>query len=443
MKWAGFLARLRFRHQQLRERLWVKPLIFSLLSLSVVVVAGLADHFGVRPTAFQVRPESVETLLSIMASSMLVIAVFAVASMVAAYASASTTASPRTFSLVIADDVSQQALSTFVGAFIFSIVGLGAAKQDYFGPGGYLVVFLFALAVFAIVIFTFQHWVDRIARLGRVGEIIDKVENATAEALQRRLESPTLKGATINSLSATGDTVLADTVGYLQRVDMLTLQTCAQASGCRIALAVLPGSFITQGRVLAYVRSDSRSRFNFDPSKIVKAFVVGKQRTFTEDPRFGLVVLSQIAARALSPAVNDPGTAIDIIGVIVRLLFPWRQARDPRQSEIFYDRIEVPEISVADMFDDAFIAIERDGRSAVEVSTRLLKALASLAGLDNQPMRQAARHHAQRVLNYAETALTLAEDLEALQKLSGFTEEPSEAPSSRTEWFHDNDGRPS
>lgn len=52
--------------------------------------------------------------------------------MVSAYASASRTATPRTFPLVVADDVSQNALSTFVGAFIFSAVSLTAVKNDYF-----------------------------------------------------------------------------------------------------------------------------------------------------------------------------------------------------------------------------------------------------------------------------------------------------------------------
>ena len=64
-----------------------------------------------------------------MASGMLVMATFAVGSMVAAYASASNTASPRSFSLVISDDSSQKALSAFVGAFIFSTVArLGSPK---------------------------------------------------------------------------------------------------------------------------------------------------------------------------------------------------------------------------------------------------------------------------------------------------------------------------
>lgn len=64
---------------------------------------------------------------------------------------------------------------------------------------------------------------------------------------------------------------------------------------------------------------DSNVSSAVEMSQIARAFLIGDERTFDDDPRFGLVVLSEIASRALSPAVNDPGTAIDIIGTFVRL----------------------------------------------------------------------------------------------------------------------------
>ena len=44
-----------------------------------------------------------------------------------------------------------------------------------------------------------------------------------------------------------------------------------------------------------------------DAEAIAATFVIGGSRVFDQDPRFGLLVLSEIASRALSPAVNDPG----------------------------------------------------------------------------------------------------------------------------------------
>ncbi|WP_082934241.1 DUF2254 family protein [Halomonas sp. HL-93] len=162
------LDRLRFAFSRLNERLWVKPLMLCVLSIGGTFIAMLADDMGLSSVLPDITLESVESLLTIMASSMLVIATFAVGSMVAAYASASTGATPRSIPLVIADDVTQNALSAFIGAFIFSIVSLITLKNDMFDAAGRFAIFALTLLVFAIVIITFVRWVDRIARLGKV-----------------------------------------------------------------------------------------------------------------------------------------------------------------------------------------------------------------------------------------------------------------------------------
>ena len=83
---------------------------------------------------------------------------------------------------------------------------------------------------------------------------------------------------------------------------------------------------------------------------------------FDDDPRFGLIVLSEIAGRALSPAVNDPGTAIEVIGTDVRLFTLWNTlANERKEVEPKHDRVEVTEVSILEMFDDAFRPIARDG----------------------------------------------------------------------------------
>jgi uncharacterized membrane protein len=115
--------------------------------------------------------------------------------MLSAYAAAGSTATPRSYSLVVSDDVSQNALSTFIAAFIFSIVALIALKNGYYEKAGHFALFTLTIVVFALVVLTFLRWVDRIARLGRLATTIDKVEKATAAAMQRRRCAPTLGSA--------------------------------------------------------------------------------------------------------------------------------------------------------------------------------------------------------------------------------------------------------
>jgi uncharacterized membrane protein len=386
-----------------------------------VFLAKTVDKPEIGKLVPAITPDSIETLLSIISASMLVIATFAVASMVTAYASASSTATPRSFSLVISDDVSQNALSTFIGAFIFSIVALVALKNGYYDKAGRFVLFVLTLIVLAVIIVTFVSWVDRIARLGRLGGTIDKVEAATTAALQQRRSTPTLRGVPAGPCRNWGQAIYAGTIGYVQRVDVTVLQKFAEKSQVQITVAALPGTFSAPGRALAYVTADSGDLSDIDTSQIAQAFLIGDDRTFDEDPRFGLIVLSEIASRALSPAVNDPGTAIVIIGTFIRLFTLWSEPIEEGNTRTpDCDRVKVPEISLRDMFDDAFTAIARDGAGIIEVAGRLQKAFKSLASIGDATMRDVAMHHARLALARAENVLELQEDIEVLRKLSKF-----------------------
>lgn len=411
------IDKLKFIFKRIGEKLWVKPLVTCVLSITIVFLAKTVDRYQFSRLAPEISTDSIESLLSIVAASMMVIATFAVGSMVSAYASAGNNATPRSFSLVIADDVSQYALSSFIGTFIFSIIALMALKNNFYDRGGRFAIFALTLVVLALVIIAFLRWVDRIARLGRLGGTIDKVEAATTIALKRRRCAPTLRGVDAGQFKIQGQPVYGHSIGYVQRVDVPALQALAEKSRLKISLTALPGTFAAPGRPLAYVITDSGEITDIDTDRIAETFLIGTERTYDEDPRLGLVVLAEIASRALSSAVNDPGTAIGIIGRLVRLFALWDEPVSRQNIEpCDCDRVAVPELSLADMFDDAFSSIARDGAGAIEVVVRLQKGFQALASSDNMALREVAIKHAHLTLARAEKALTLPEDLAAAKQ---------------------------
>ena len=414
------IDRLKFISRRLGERLWLRPLVFCMLSIAAVFIAKAADSMNLEWSIPSVNTESVEALLAIMAASMLVIATFAVGSMISAYASASTSATPRSFTLIIADDVSKNALSIFIGSFIFSIFALTAAKNDIFRESGLAALFVLTVLVFGVVIITFVRWVDTIARLGRVGASVEKVEAATTAAMKRHRKAPAFGGIPTEPRHTQGTAVYAATVGYLQHIDIETLQAWAETANVRIVVAALPGTFAEPGRALAYVAHDAASTAELDLKAVADAFVIGTERLFEEDPRFGLVTLSEIADRALSSGVNDPGTAITIIGTLVRLFVLWAEPTEDLQAPKC-DRVEVPLLSTRDMFDDAFTAMARDGAGTVEVMLRLQKAFKALSCLGDSAMCEAAVAHSRMALARAEKKLELPEDLALVREAAAFS----------------------
>lgn len=417
----------RFLFRRISEMLWVKPLAICIVSIAAAFLTKMADQIPIFELAPKVKAETIETLLSIISASMLVIAVFAVGSMLSAYQSASNAATPRSFTLVLADDVSQNALSTFIGAFIFSIVAQVALMNGYYGDAGRFALFVVTIFVFALVIFSFIRWVDRIAKLGRLSTIVEKVEVATEESLCRRLEQPLLRAVKAEG-SSDGLPVYSEKVGYIQRINIAALQSLAEQQNIHVEVASLPGKFATPDVPLMYVRfASSATKAAIEQGdviyeKLINAFVIGKNRTFDDDPRFGLIVLSEIASRALSPAVNDPGTAIGIIGSLVRLLTPCanKQPEENEAPDVECDRVAVPAVCLEDMFDDAFNPIARDGAAMIEVVIRLQKALSTLASLGDEKMKKTAIAHAQLVFAYAEKSLPITAELDKLNSVSCF-----------------------
>ena len=152
---------------------------------------------------------------------------------------------------------------------------------------------------------------------------------------------------------------------------------------------------------------------------VVKAFTVGDERSFDQDPRFGLSVLSEIASRALSTALNDPGTAIDVIGRAVRVLSVWSgHAEDDGEAEVLYPRLRVRPVELDDLFDDIFTPIARDGAGVVEVHIRLQKALLILGRMEGESFRDNAVRHSRLALERAEAALAIEHDKAILRSLS-------------------------
>lgn len=411
-------GRILFFIRSLTERLWVKPLSYAIAAVVLVLAARVPDQWQIAKAVPEISAGTIEKLLTVISASMLGVATFAVASMVAAFGAAGSNATPRAFKLVISDSLSQTALSTFIGAFIYSIVGIVAIETSFYGPAGRFTIFVTTLAVFSWVVLTFVRWVDNVARLGRLGNTIDRAERAASTAFSKWIEKSASAKTGAPRAPAAAAALYADTYGYVQHVDLELLQEWAEKHDARAHVLCLPGSFASPGRALLAIEGVKADYLDEDEKKnLQKSFVVDKDRTFSDDPRFALIVLSEIASRALSPAVNDPGTAIDIINRLTRILLQWdgEAAATGAPDRPKLDRVFAPALSEDDIFEDSFAAIARDGVQLAEVGVRLQKSYALLAKANNPQMRRAAKRYSSLSLERALQTLTFEPDLERVR----------------------------
>lgn len=387
------------------------------------VVALAVKEFIPNDIAFKLGADAVDSVLSIMASSMLAVTTFSLSTIVAAHASAASTATPRATELLLADTTAQTMLSTFIGAFIYSLVGIILLKTGVYGASGRLVLFVVTIGVVTLLIISLLRWIDFLLQFGRLGETISRVEKAARAAMETRRDAPALGAALLDRDEPFPEgavAIAAEESGYVQHIDIAGLQECASANGVDFYLNAQPGSRIHRGRALVMVVGDKlneeqREAVDFS---VRTAFSLGGDRSFDQDPRFGVIVMSEIACRALSPAVNDAGTAIAIIPLVADVIAIW--CGHEGQEEARYPNVHMPTVPVANLFDAFFLPVARDGAGNAEMQIRMQKALHSLAEAgkragDFRFVSEALRHSG-LALARAQDTIEFAHDLERVRR---------------------------
>lgn len=360
--------------QHLRK-VWVRVVAFALLAIVTAALAQLVGDVIPGSWATKIGAESVDHVLDILASSMLAVTIFSLAIAISAFASAAGNATPRATALLQEDSTAQNILATFLGAFLFSLVGIIAMEAGYYSQAGRLVLFVVTTLVIATVVVALLRWISHLMTFGRMGDTLDRVERAATRSLKERIQSPALGGRPYHGLPpASAQKFLSREAGYLLHLDVGALQLIAKELDGKIWVCALPGTFVHEASPLVQIDADDFKDEVLD--RIQATFTIGAERSFDQDPRFGLIVITEIASRALSPAVNDPGTAISVIGRLVRILSLWKENID---AEVEHDLVQVPLIQASDVLEDAFRPIIRDGATIFEVQLRIQKALKALS----------------------------------------------------------------
>lgn len=413
---------------RLREQLWFKPACWGVGAVAVALGAVLANDVVPDGSLPDVSQETLQGLLTIIASSMLAVSTFSLSILVQAFSSAAGSATPRALRVIMADDNAQTAVATFIAAFIYAMIALLALGLGYYGATGRFVLLLFTILVVVQVIVMLIRWIRTLSRLGRMGHTVEKVEAAASAALRAHWRAPTLGALSLPPGTEPHGTPLAAPVtGYVQHLDVAALQQQAQTLQAQLRLCVRPGAFVVRGQPLAAMVGDAGRTVSPQTEQtraLHAAIEIGPDRNFEQDPRFGLLVLCEIGQRALSPAVNDPGSAIMVGGAITRVLVDsWfeaqgRLADQDVVAEHVCDRVFVPLIDDADLVRDGFSPLQRDAAGAVEVHTRLIKLLEAIAEATGGGLAVEARRLAWRGWLLAREHVVLDDEREALEQLA-------------------------
>jgi len=394
------------------QKLWVRTALFSFVALVTVAIAILLGTY--MPTAFSDRfgGDTVEHMLNILSSSMLVITTFSLGTMVNAHNSAASSATPRAAPLLVQDDYAQNALSIFIGVFVFSMISLIALDAGIYASGSRAVLFITTVGVVILVVITLIRWVDELSELGQMQDTLELIEHSTIEAIDSHRTSPACHGRQFSELPD-GVDIYADKIGYVQTMDFASMDETLDDTGASLYLLCQPGSFSHRNRALCRLVGLSQDDSDKILEAIRAAFLIGPRRTTLQDPRYGMIILSEVAARALSPGVNDPGTAIDVIVVETRVLDHWHNNISQSNDELAadYPWLHANPLDMDDLMSSGFSPVIRYGSEHAPVVIRLFKALEALVALNETSYSAPAARLASQAMARASALISDEEDL--------------------------------
>jgi uncharacterized membrane protein len=333
-------------------------------------------------------PQVAQVILSAIATSIMTVVSIVFAILLMTLTLASTQFSPRILVSFVRDRGTQWTLGVFLGTFSYCMAALPAARTLPVAFAPVLTVsgaMLLALVAVGWLIFFIHH----ISQAISVNHIVDRIARETELVIDELMPRPRTRFERVNQAppdDASDTPILNQRSGYLRFVDVNQLLYLAKSWRIRIRVERGVGQFLPAGVPLLHVSREDR----IDPVRTVEllgAFDIGPTRTLQQDVEFGVIQIVDIALRAISPAVNDPSTAISCIDQLSCILIRWL-CRAPPASVLFdpphVARVFVPWISVDGMFDTAFEQIRHYAANDAAVSLRLIRAIGDIADTSQQ-----------------------------------------------------------
>ncbi len=399
---------------ELRGGFLVRPFLIALAMGGLGAILSAAEEqvpalgAWVPPILFPSHqdPQSAQLILSAIATSIMTVVSIIFAILLMTLTLASTQFSPRILVSFVRDRATQWTLGLFLGVFSYCLAVLPAVRSAprVFVPVlSVTLAMVLALVAVAWLIFFIHH----ISQAISVNHIVDRIARDTEQIIDGLMPHPytDYDGAPLSRIVGVGGAAIASPrSGYVRFIDVPRLMELAKSWRIHIRVERGVGQFVPAGVPLVRVSRESRVSPLRVP-ELLGAFDIGPTRTLQQDVEFGVIQIVDIALRAISPAVNDPSTAISCIDQLSSLLIVWCGRKPP--PVVLFDpphvpRVEVPWIDLEGLFNTAFEQIRHYAAGDLAVNLRLLRAMGDIAATTRrEDVHAMLRERAQRLVERA------------------------------------------
>jgi uncharacterized membrane protein len=372
----------RFRiREYLRESLWVVPALGAVIGiLGAAVLISIDSHVTV-PSNWSYSPSTASTVLSAIVGAVAALTGFVVTVTVLVVQMASGSISPRSMRLWYRDPVLKGSLALLVGTLAYSFSLLRRIEASFVPDLGVTlagVLLVVGLVIFVLFLNRFVHRLRPVAVAALVAKSVrESLDNdlASTRNLGNIFAGP-LEGMT----EPASLTVRAARPGAVQAVDLGGIAGWAGRHECLVVMRHSVGEFIETGDALFDVYGDP-GRTDAAAHDLRGLVALGLERTIEQDPAFALRVMVDVANKALSPAINDPTTAVqvlDYLGDSLRVIGQGDRSAPSWHPGAAKQGVVVPVRGWEDFLALAVTEIREFGSTSIQVMRRMRAVLEKL-----------------------------------------------------------------
>jgi len=308
-----WLERYRLRHY-LRNSIWVWPVLATVAAIVAVhILHGVEQAIGWQAN---LNPETARGVLGALAGAMFTFIVFVCSSLLLVVQLASAQLTPRVIGTMFRDPVTKLTLAVFVFTFTFAL-----SAMVRIGSTVPLLVTQIAAYGCAASIGVFLFMIDHVGKMLRPSGVFKSVaaegHRVIDKVYPRRLTDPRDTMLKLpDGLDGKPRTVTSTTGGVVLAFDEKGLVALAKRHDCVIEMVPQVGSFVAPGDVLFRIHGGG----DLPAESLHQSIALGAERTMEQDPAYAFRLIVDIASKGLSPAINDPTTAVLAIDRIHHLL---------------------------------------------------------------------------------------------------------------------------
>jgi uncharacterized membrane protein len=391
-----------FRLRQFaRGSLWVLPLVGGLLGVLLSAVMELADQSVHLPPYWTYSSSTASTVLSAIVGAIVALTGFVVTVTVLVVQMATGTLSARYMRLWYRDRVLKVLLALLVGTLTFSFALLRRVG-DNFVPNlgvsiaGFLVVA--SLLLFLIFLDRFLHRLRPVAVTVLVAGYVHRGFEAYTAALAGAPD--VFSGVFEPADKAPTLVIRSSKPGAIQALDVRGLAGWAREYECLVVICHQVGDFVPAGAKLIETYGAAAPGARAE-GRLRKMIVLGRERTIEQDPAFAIRIIVDIADKALSPAVNDPSTAVqalDHLSEVLRLIGTTDLSRSRWiAGNAAHTGVVIPARSWEDYLALGVTEIREYGSKAIQVTRRMRAMLEELHDEVSAENRAAVREELARL----------------------------------------------